>query len=115
MSCMADRTVEQEGILGVGYFQGLTKLSEGHTMTVHWRADLVSCMCSWRRNQFAAGVQPALPKLLWMDVSDNMLSGKLPDFGDLNRPPYFISNGGLLNPTHFSLPFYHFIFSSGKT
>ncbi len=64
-------------------------------MIIHGVADLVSCICSWTRNQFATGIQPVLPKLLWMDVSNNMLSGKVPDFGDLNLPPYFISNGAL--------------------
>lgn len=31
-----------------------------------------------------------------MDLANNMLSGKLPDFGDVNNAPYVISNGALL-------------------
>lgn len=67
----------------------------------HEAADPEPCTCRWTRNQFATGIQPVLPKLLWMDVANNMLSGKVPDFGDLNLPPYFISNGALLRSPAF--------------
>ncbi|CAK0772056.1 hypothetical protein CVIRNUC_003924 [Coccomyxa viridis] len=37
--------------------------------------------------------KPFMNSLSWMDVSNNMLSGRVPDFGTSNPPPYFIMNG----------------------
>ena len=51
--------------------------------------------CSWaaQKNPFNGASKPFMPSLSWMDVSNNMLSGKVPDFGTSMPPPYFIMNG----------------------
>ena len=51
--------------------------------------------CSWaaQKNPFNGLSKPFMPALTWMDVSNNMLTGKVPDFGTSSPPPYFIANG----------------------
>ncbi len=51
--------------------------------------------CSWaaQKNPLNGLSKPFMNSLSWMDVSNNMLSGRVPDFGTSNPPPYFIMNG----------------------